>query len=223
MEFKKFLETFGGEAEYWAKKSNVSKNLHSAIEPYLDKKLKMLDLGSGGGRLAVQYLPRFSVVHAIDLDKELVDRAAKDHPGAIFSCGDYLSRNVWEKLGTTVDIIVSNCAIRKDYCSNLPLLAKHCHDFLNPNGVIVFKIQAHEDLKDLLPEELRSQLFYNYNEIQQSFSQFELTIENESYQQTFSSADYIRKFLSRIQIPFSGPIRKLKYNRMYYIVHGKKT
>ena len=132
--FKEFFEsTFDQHSTYWLKKKDVPKSLEDAIEPLADKNLKVLDLGCGGGRLAKAIFPRFGSVHGIDYSPELIRQASEQHPEIKFACANFQLPHAWEQLGN-FDAIVSNCAIRKDYCGNLPQVAKLCYDHLNNNG-----------------------------------------------------------------------------------------
>lgn len=221
--FKHFWEsTFDNHADYWLNKKSVPDKLQTAITPYINKELKVLDLGCGGGRLAAALVPGFQKVYGIDGSEQLLNKAAKENPETNLVCGNFQSAAVWKSLNTQFDVIVSNCAVRKDYCGNLPQVASLCHEHLNPNGALIMRIQAFEDLKPILPEELRKSIFYSSEEIQQIFSQFNVQVEHENYVQKFSSENYVRTFLERINIQYDGPIRLLNIPRHYYIVKATK-
>lgn len=132
LSFKYYFEsTFDNHANYWLNKKSVPEKLQSAITPYIGKQLKILDLGCGGGRLAASLVPGFQKVYGIDGAEQLVNQAAKENPETTLACGNFQSSAVWKSLNTTFDVIVSNCAIRKDYCGNLPQVAQLCHEHLN--------------------------------------------------------------------------------------------
>jgi 2-polyprenyl-3-methyl-5-hydroxy-6-metoxy-1,4-benzoquinol methylase len=220
MSFKSWIESvFDQEADYWVGKSEkgLPSKLKSAINPHRGKNLRVLDLGCGGGRLTASLIPDFQV-HGIDYSADLIKRAAEENPQATFSCGSFQIPDSWQGL-SEFDIIISNCAIRKDYCSNLARIGKLCKEHLSSNGRLILRIQAFEDLESVLPAGLRQLLFYNEKEIRNHLSIFgKLKIEHETFSQTFSSEEYFRKFLSRINIKYNGPIRDLAPQRHYYLV-----
>lgn len=222
MRFKTFESVFDVNSDYWLKKTKVPKSLQRAIQPHTDKGLRVLDLGCGGGRLAKSISPHFSSVHGIDSSPELIKMASQDNPNINYVCANFQSSAAWNSLGN-FDVIVSNCAIRKDYCEDLNKVADLCYDHLNVNGEMILRIQAFEDLNDLLPESIRASLFYGEKEVRRNLSGFSQTkIEHETYKQKFSSEDYIRQFLQRIQINYEGPIRILQPTRHYYIVRASR-
>lgn len=223
IEFKQWLESvFDQESDYWLNKKSVPSKLGSAIEPYTNRGLRVLDLGCGGGRMAASLLPGFKNVHGFDSSAELLQKAKIQNPNIQFKCGNFQLPQTWKGI-EAFDVIVSNCAIRKDYCSDLARVATLCHEHLSDHGVMILRIQALEDLKSILPEELRRSLFYDNNEIKEALSSFSsIKLDHETYRQKFSSEHYIRTFLERINIHYSGPIKELNPIRHYYIVKAIK-
>jgi predicted TPR repeat methyltransferase len=220
MNFKSWLESvFDQEADYWVGKSEkgLPNKLKSAIDPHRGKNLRVLDLGCGGGRLTASLIPDFQV-HGLDYSADLIKRATEENPQATFSCGNFQIPDSWQGLAE-FDIIISNCAIRKDYCSNLSRVAKLCKEHLAKDGKLILRVQAFEDLESILPAGLRQALFYNEREVKQHLSIFgKIKIDHETYKQRFSSEEYLRKFLARINIKYGGSIKDLNPQRHYYIV-----
>lgn len=217
--FKDFIESiFDKHADYWLKKTNVPKTLQTEIDPFAHKDLKILDLGCGGGRLARSMLSSFASIHGIDQSKELIQRASKINPEINYTCADFQSPQTWKSMGQ-FDVIVSNCALRKDYCGDLHNITTLCYDHLNRGGALILRIQAYEDLHTILPKELRQSIFYNEMEVRKALSAFsQTTIKHEAYRQKFSSVKYIQQFLKKININYRGPINDLQPPRHYYIV-----
>ena len=180
--FSDFFESvFDKHAPYWLKKTGVPQSLQQELDPLSGKGLKVLDLGCGGGRLAKSILPSFGSVSGIDNSADLLDRAKKENPEINYACGNFQSPQVWQNLGM-FDVIVSNCAIRKDYCGNLSAVVENCYNHLNENGMVILRIQAFEDLNTVLPADLRKEVFYNENELKSILSQFSFVdVKHETY------------------------------------------
>lgn len=198
----------------WLKKQGIPTGLLSAINE-VEPRNSALDLGCGGGRIAAELIATYGTVCGIDLDRSLILKAANKHPRIQFICGDFSDVCVWEPLGQ-FDLIICNCAIRKDYCPDLRLLSQHC---LQHGGTIAFRIQGVEDLATVLPETLRRNIFFSKDELQDAFPGF--TIIEEKFHQRFSTEEYFHTFLDRINIPFRGRV-DLRPLRHYYILTGKR-
>lgn len=199
---------------YWLNKHNIPTGLLPAINR-VQSRNSALDIGCGGGRLAAELIASFMVVYGMDRDENLVRKAAVKHPNIEFICGDFSSISAWITLGC-FDLIVSNCAIRKDYCPNLRLLSQHC---LQHGGTIAFRIQGVDDLATVLPETLRRNVFFSKDELLEAFPGFSIT--EEKFHQSFSTEEYFHTFLDRINIPFRGRVKDLRPLRCYYILTGK--
>lgn len=194
-------------ADAWMKKRKIPKSLLAAIQPYFNQKLTMVDLGCGGGRIAVEVKDQFQKVIGIDQNSEAIQQAARQYQDVCFICGDYQSSFIWDKLNH-VDLVISNCAIRKDY-SDLSKLSK----FLK-NKKLALRIQGQNDLVDLVTKEVRASLFYSKEEVAKYF---DVNIKVENYIQRFSSVNYIRDFLKKIDVP-NVPIVDTLVRREYYII-----
>lgn len=193
---------FDRDAGYWLQKRGLPERLAAAVAPYLDRGLSALDLGCGGGRVAVALAPHMARVVGVDAARELVEQATAAHPEVRFVHGDCLSAATWSALGGPFDLVVSNCSIRRDYTPDLAMLATSCLDHLTTGGAIVLRIQADTDLAAMLPQSVRASLLYSRDELARAFSAFaSLRIETESYRQKFSSPSYLRTFLARIGLP----------------------
>jgi trans-aconitate methyltransferase len=193
---------FDREAGYWLQKQGLPERLAAAVAPWLDRGLSALDLGCGGGRIAVALRQRMARVVGVDAAKELVEQAAAAHPEVRFVHGDCLLDATWRALGGPFDLVVSNCSIRRDYTPDLLRLASLCREHLVVGGGITLRIQAEDDLASLLPQPVRKALLFSEQDVANAFSSFaELRIEKEGYRQRFSDAEYLRTFLARIGMP----------------------
>jgi len=190
---------------HWTNKSNIPTRLDNLLSPYKDQNLTLLDLGCGAGR----FKNHFQKIKGIDKSFQSNDIVQ----------GDFQNENTWKLLNEKFDIIVSNCAIRKDYCPNLKKVVKLCLQYLKPNGVIIFRIQAYEDLSNIIPNDIRKNIFYNKLEIEKVFPNTKLQIDK--YVQKFSSEKYIKEFLRKILINYNGRVSNLYVNRYYYLVKNE--
>lgn len=197
---------FDQHADYWLAKTGIPHKLNDLLIPYFDKNLTVMDLGCGGGRLSVSFLPHFSKVCAIDISNDLVEKAAKQHPEVEFLCGDFQSQNTWNNL-PQFDLIVSNCVVRKDRC-DLNKVVSICRQYTKN---MIFRIQSVADL-DFLPLSLRQELFYDRNELEK----LGFCVIEDNYKQRFSTQDYVLKFLSRIGIQHTHSV-PISIMRRYHI------
>lgn len=196
------LTPFDREADYWMQKRGLPERLAAAVAGYLDRGLTALDLGCGGGRIAVALAPHMARVVGVDAARELVEQAASAHPEVRFVHGDCLLDATWRQLGGPFDLVVSNCSIRRDYTPDLATLARLCSEHLAAGAGIALRVQADSDLASLLPQSVRTSLLYSKDELARAFAGFgSLRIETESYSQKFSSLAYLRTFLTRIGLP----------------------
>ena len=188
--------------EYWSSKSKIPAVLWDLIIPYFDQNLKVLDLGCAAGRLVGGISNHFSQAGGIDLSQELIDAARLRFPQVSFCCGDYHS---WD-MEFDPDLLVSDCAIRKDY-TDLEKLVK--------GRKFVFRIQGDQDLSEILSKEKRQSLFFSLQEL--SILKFR-KVQEEKYKQKFSSVGYLQQYLSNINIPLSVNQKYLKLSRHYVVV-----
>ncbi len=217
---------FDREASYWLQKQGLPERLAVAVAPWLDRGLAALDLGCGGGRIAVALQPHMARVVGVDAAEELIQQAIVAHPLVRFVRGDCVVDATWRALGGPFDLVVSNCSIRRDYTRDLERLAALCRSHLVAGGGIALRIQAEDDLASLLPLSTRKALLYSEQEVTNAFAAFaDLRIEKETYRQRFSDADYLRTLLSRIGIPAAkltvrgrGAVVGV---RAYYVVTGR--
>lgn len=193
---------------YWLRKTTIPEPLCHAVGPYYNRDLTLLDLGCAGGRLAVGFLPYFREVYAIDRSERLVRAAEALYPRIHFQLGDFEDPKIWIR----VDVVVSNCALRRDYCS-LAKVAKLCIENCH---VAALRVQGVRDLETILPQEQRRSLFFDREEILSAFG-VALEVEEEYYPQRFSSVEYVRQFLQRINVPYQG-VPHLTLPRHYYTV-----
>lgn len=211
------LTTFDQHKAYWAKKSGMPSSLVEWL-PNPDG-LQILDLGCGGGRLAASFTTA-AQVYGIDNSADLLQQAALINPNLKFVCGDFQSEDVWNQI-PQLDLVVSNCAIRKDYCPNLKTVIQKSFNKLVSKGVMLLRIEAFSDLSEVLPESVRRELFYSKQELIDCFDMFSFVIKDEAFKQRFSSQEYMNRFLERIQIK-NVKANNLNPTRRYYIVRAEK-
>jgi len=192
----------------WMKKRKVPQTLLDAIQPYFNQDLTVVDLGCGGGRVAVEIKDQFQKVIGIDQNSQAIHQATKQYQDVCFICGDYQSLTIWDELDQ-IDLVISNCAIRKDY-TDLSKLAK----FLR-NKNLALRIQGQNDLADLVTKDIRTSLFYSQEEVK---DYLDANVKVETYTQRFSSKDYICDYLEKIDIPSYKEIDKFGIRREYYII-----
>ena len=210
--------TFDKHKEYWINKSGVP----SALVDHLPNLfgLQILDLGCAGGRLASSLFGA-EQVYGMDYSFELLEEAQRKFPYVQFVCGDFQSPATWSQI-PYLDLIVSNCAIRKDYCPDFESVAQFCFEKLNSNGRLVLRVESESDLSDIYPKSVRDKLFYSKKDLLNNLSMFKTKIHEEVFKQKFSSAEYLNKFLERTQLP-KGIITTLNQTRRYYIIIAEKS
>lgn len=206
---------------YWLKKKKVPQELWGLISKHLNNNKIILDLGCAGARLCRGLEPHCAKVFAIDKSKELLENAAQLNPNISFTCGDFGQQKTWKKLNQKFDLIVSDCAIRKDYV-DLYSLADLCHFYLKENGFVIFRMQALQDMSNIFPAHMRKAIFYNEQEIQNSFKNFDLKINLEFYVQKFSTNKYLAEYLKMINIDDKPEASLLNLSRQYYLIEAQK-
>ena len=215
---KNFLDIFKEQNDdYWIKKNNVPRSLYQAIKPYFDKDLAVLDLGCAGARLSRSMRNHFKLIYAIDKSESLITRSSLINPDINFICGDFGDPRTWKLMNQRFDLIVSDCAVRKDYV-DLKILLDRCRDNLNKDGKIILRIQGINDLGNILNKDYRSTIFYSEKELKELTSIFkDAKIQTESYTQKFSNEQYLQDFLRKIDIDqdYSDNINVI---RQYYLI-----
>jgi len=211
------MNTFDQHKAYWTNKSGMPSALVEWLPP--TSGLQILDLGCGGGRIAACF--ENATVHGLDNSKHLLQEARQKNPKINFICGDFQSPEVWHQI-PSLDLIISNCAIRKDYCPNLVDVMRLCHSKLSQNGTLLLRIESVFDMSEVLPKYLRESLFYSKEELVECLKMFKIDIKEEAFRQKFSSVEYMKKFLERIQLD-SVNIKCLNPTRRYLIVRAEKS
>jgi 2-polyprenyl-3-methyl-5-hydroxy-6-metoxy-1,4-benzoquinol methylase len=206
---------------YWIKKTKVPQELWNLIIKHANDQSVAIDLGCAGGRLCKALMPNVLKVFAIDKCKKILDQTSQLNPEITFLCGDFGKQSTWKKLNKKFDLIVSDCAIRKDYV-DLDTLANICNSYLTDRGVVIFRMQALQDMSNIFPAHVRRSLFYNEHEIQNSFKNFELNIDVEFFVQKFSTNKYLAEYLKLINIAEKPESSLLNLSRQYYIVEAQK-
>ena len=210
---------FDKHKEYWVKKSGIP----CAFLEWLPNpsKLQILDLGCGGGRIASSLITEDNAVYGIDSSVELLERARNACPKLMVFAGDFQNQAVWERI-PPLDLIISNCAIRKDYCPQISNIMQFCHAKLKTGGLLLLRVEIVPDLSEVLPKSLRETLFYSNDCLTESLKIFSnVKVKQDSYRQKFSSAEYMKTFLERIQIDVEK-INCLNPVRCYSVICAKK-
>lgn len=200
--------------DYWLSKAKIPAKLDVILDKYKDKNLHLLDLGCGGGRVAVSLAKHFASVSGVDVSYSLIRDAKSRFKNVSFHHGNYLNKYTWCRLNRNFDLAVSNCAIRKDTCPDLGKLVSLCGRYVDN---YVFRVQNNYDLRSVLPVDLRDKLFYNDDELREAFKGCKII--HDVYRQKFSTLEYMRKFLIRIGIN-SDFTCDLRPYRSYSIVVG---
>jgi trans-aconitate methyltransferase len=211
------MTVFDQHPEYWTKKSGIPKGLQRHL-PLLTEQSRICDVGCAGGRIAGS-LP--GSVYAIDYSKELLKEAQRRYPGVSFIAGDFQKAQTWSGL-TNLDLIISNCAIRKDYSAHLKHFGECCHEALGDNGIILLRVQNVTDLSDVLSKSVRERLFYDEKGLLVGLNMFHWTVERESYRQFFSTPGYVLDFLKKTQLPLPNEVATQRIRRDYLVLKGEK-
>lgn len=200
---------FDQNARYWLAKTKIPDFFQS-----VPSVKRALDLGCGGGRLLRFLASRCDELYAIDCSGLLVEAVRHVMPAATVVCGDFQDDITWETL-PAVDLVVSNCSLRKDYCPKLKEVVAHCK---RHSKYLMLRIQSVEDLNEVLPEIARRSLFYSQAEIEDALEGWQLQILEERFRQKFSTAAYFSQFLERIGICPPNPIATLNPLRYFLAV-----
>jgi trans-aconitate methyltransferase len=200
------------DADYWLKKTKVPPRLLEGCRAFLGG--RTLDLGSAGGRLTAALAEHSRETIGLDLSAELCEQAALRVPQARFIVGDYQDEQIWAALGL-YDLIASDCAIRRDYCRDLPRLADQCRSHLMPGGAVVLRVQGPDDLANVLTPAVRSSLYFTLDNWRGAFPG--AVIEEERYRQRFSSPDYVRTYFARVHLPASAA-KSAKFGERHYLL-----
>lgn len=177
-------------ADYWLKKDFISapfQRLLSTIQPGS----RILDLGCGGGRLAVA-LSDATKAWGLDRAENLITQLKTKHPNNNWILGDAESASTWESL-PQFDYILSNVCIRKDQCK-LELIIPHIINH-SPKATLLLRIQSKDDLKGYVT----NCPGYAQGEIYKALGSFP-SIEGtrERFIQKFTSGLYLRESISKI-------------------------
>lgn len=191
---------------YWSKKTKVPLSLVSAVEPYMNRGLRLLDLGCGAGRVAHYFRGVFAEIWGLDRSFQLLEQTGND---VLIAHGDMCRAETWSQL-PPVHVIASNCVLRKDRC-DLRRLSGLMAEGLSRNGIVALRVQAEDDLG------MGYDQFYSKRELVDDLREFEVDISDERYRQKFSSPDYLLEFLQRIDLP-SKAVRHTVLSRHYYLV-----
>lgn len=187
--------------DYWLKKdfiSNPFKRLLSTIQPGS----QVLDLGCGGGRLALA-LAGVARTWGMDRAGELITQLKSKHSDINWVDGDAELAADWKSL-PTFDYVVSNVCIRKDQCRlDRVLLNSSKH---SPKATLLIKLQGSEDLKGYI----HNPSGYTRDEISKAFKDnWSVEIAPERYRQKFTSGEYLKESITKIGL---RPTRRAQGN-----------
>ena len=175
---------YGKDSTYWLKKWFLSETFREVLDT-IPQDSTILDLGCGGGRLALHLASRGIAAWGMDNDTILIQNLQEQHPEMRWHHGNAEQPGAW--LGMPYfDWIVSNVCIRKDQCRLETLMP------LIEGSSILFRIQGSQDLAGYVDETP----CYSEEEIQKLIPG--CSIEAEHYAQRFTSADYLRSSIQKI-------------------------
>lgn len=200
---------FAENSDYWTYKDGIPSILQGYVE-VLEKRSSALDLGCGGGRLARGLLKYFDSVTGIDCCHDLIKAASELNPEIRYVAGHFNYHKTWIALGL-FDLIISNCAIRKDYC-NIKDVIKFTLSHLNPGGVLLLRIQSYNDLATVLPAKNRTMLYAKEELIQFGY------VQSEIFRQNFSSSSYLKESIAKINMSTDNMLYDLRPIRQYYVL-----
>ena len=206
---------------YWLKKKKVPQGLWELLKQSFNPSGTALDLGCAGGRLCKSLVPYFEKVFAIDRSKNLLKNISPLCPEIAFVHGDFGLQKTWKKINQKINLITSDCAVRKDYV-DLKTLADLCFENLENSGFVIFRMQGIQDMSNIFAAHVRRSLFYNEQEIKSAFEKFELKIHLECYVQKFSTNNYLKEYLKMININDTPENSLLNLPRHYFIVEARK-
>lgn len=215
--------TYDKSSAYWLQKGLMGCQpfVQQMILPNIKSHDVAVDIGCGGGRLAVALQP-YLRCYGVDFSAKLIEETQKQHPHIVFHHGDVELPSGWACL-PNFNVVVSNCAIRKDGC-RLEKIVPMIRRFAQQPVKLFFRIQGDGDL----PGWVKNPPFYGKDEILTALNGFEVCVETETYEQGFSSQGYLRKFMERINIQpnesafDSCKKGRIRIKRQYFLVRAIK-
>lgn len=173
--------TYGAAAPYWLKKWFLSEP-HRAMLDSIPKGSSASDVGCGGGRVALYLASRGIDATGIDSDETLISSLNAEHPQMRWISGNAEDGSIWP----ATEWIVSNVCIRKDQC-RLENLLPHLS-----GRKLLLRIQGAKDLSGYVDDSP----CYSQEELGRLLPDCQLVVE--SYQQRFTSGDYLRSSIQKI-------------------------
>lgn len=202
---------------YWLKKSCISQPFQELLEKHIIPGTKVLDLGCGGGRLSIA-LAEANCVYGLDFSAEMISDLRIQHPHIKWQCGNAEDYSTWCEFPEFA-FIVSNVCIRKDQC-RLDKVMEHINQ-LQTCPTLLFRIQGSKDL----PGFVEKSPCYSEQEILSALKGWHCEIQQETFQQRFTSEEYLRSSVERIGLK-PPPKRLLKgelrVQRHYLLVKAEK-
>lgn len=202
---------------YWLKKNFISESFNALLLANIQPGSEILDLGCGGGRLALA-LAEVGKVTGLDFSAEMIQDLQLQQPTVTWQIGNAESPDTWTHF-PRFDAIVSNVCIRKDQC-RLDRVMQNITDTQN-RSCLIFRIQGSKDLSGYVV----SNPCYSEAEIENCLSRFGWTVKlsTERYHQRFTSFDYLRSSIEKIGMKpagqaFLGTKRNLSIGREYHLV-----
>lgn len=196
--------TYGKAAPYWLKKWFLSDSHREALDT-IPAGMTALDVGCGGGRVALYLAARDVRASGLDSDETLIQNLQAEHPTIEWLHGDAEDGTIWP----ASDWIVSNVCIRKDQC-RLEKLFPHLS-----GKKLVLRVQGSRDLAGFVD----STPCYSQEELRQMLPDCQMTVE--SYQQRFTSGKYLRESIAKIGMtpgPKANGEKPINANREYILL-----
>lgn len=194
---------YGLSSQYWLKKWFLSEK-HRKMLDNIPANSSVLDIGCGGGRVSLYLSSRGIDVTGIDSDTTLISNLQREHPSTKWLCGD---AEIAEWPAT--DWAVSNVCIRKDQCRLELILTRLT------GKKLLLRIQGSMDLSGYVEETP----CYSQEDLLRLLPNCEMVVE--SYQQRFTSGDYLRSSIQKIGMtPSSKAVGKktINANREYLLL-----
>jgi SAM-dependent methyltransferase len=199
------VKAYDESSDFWLRKSRVSDRYLELIQASIKPDFSILDLGTGGGRMAFLLAEGARRIVGADLSQALID-GAKDKVRA-FDCGnlrfvhgdleegDAYGRCIEENEGRPFDMAISNVLIRKDACRFDPVL-ENCRKAVRPGGLLILRIESSGDLPEIMTE----LPCYSRDEVRSFLERYGYRIElleEERFSQRFSGPEVFRGFLDK--------------------------
>ncbi len=119
---------------------------------------RVLEIGCGGGRDAVEILKYTKDYIGMDISSNMLDLAKSRLPNAVFELGDINTYN----LPLNIDIIYSSASLLHSNKNVVKNVLKRCHRVLNIDGIVYISLKYGTYKKIIKKDRFGERLFYLY-------------------------------------------------------------